>query len=743
VEPGWGHRAFAALLAVLAPLMVLGAGYTLLLGYEDADDAMAARNAGRVLNAKVLEGDAAQVMDHLLAQNDPRVLIIGPSYANTNVRPTQLAAALDLHPSDALMLSVPNSVGAHWYSILKYRVFESGYQPDLVVIVSGLQSMLLTTPLTESSYVNLRVQLPHEGDALVRQKVRGSAGLLWARLREQRGKLREALFAAVRYRPIAWFVRDGTGRMYPNEARVALDKVFDDSRIDMSLHRSSIPIVEASRVGERYYTPEMLPTPQESFLGDISRLAAEHGARVVWVRPPMSPHIPEHLDDVVLPGVQEDATALVESLGASFVDMRGLPMSSAMFKNEDHMNEEGSRRFTAALVQALRDLDALSPLERPPALAPLQASVAVEGPTELPAALAALPGGGRWIGPGGRVRYRFDTGWDGIRGPFQVAIVAEGVGEVDPPAVTVGRQPLVGFSRQVAADRVVLRASDEPSAPDGPFGVEVVNPADAGWVRVRSLALGHRLGRTFLEGDEAAADGRRVDLLAGAAPEFPRPPGHVPAGNRPVTDLPGPIAAFETAAWPFLSDEALQGETSFRTRCSPLRITEDGALLPNANVPCLEVKREGRGSSCHTTERIFFTASDDSDPATNGRAYRLVLDDGRRCADAIWLYPEDSFRVVFPAERLAELPAGASWLTLSLKYLQYREAFVQVRLLVDGRPVIDQRLASRELRADPQRAFRIEPPLPPGATDVVLEVDNLDLTFHLVTEVALSELPPT
>lgn len=735
-----GRQLLSAVLALAGPAAVLWLGSSALMAFRDADEAMADRNAGRVVNARVVDGSAVDAMDRLLASRPPEVLILGPSYANTNVRPQQLAAALGLRPEQVALLSVPNSVGAHWYAILKYRVFEAGYRPKLIVVVSGLQSMLLHTPLTESSFVNLQIQLPPGGDPLIDEKVRGSTGLKLAQLREQRGKVREALFSFLRYRSVWWW--------RPDQTRAALGRVFDDRNVDMSLHDNAMPIVEASRAHERVYTPELLPAPGDGFLGSISQLAASHEAQIVWVRPPMSPHIPEHLDDVVLEGVQEASVALVEAQGGAFVDMRSLPMTSAMFKNEDHMNEEGSRRFTSALATALEQTGAL-PTEPTEPLPPLAVSVeARPAAPEPPAALAALAGGGRWIPPGGAVAFRVDQPWPDARGRFQISVAAEHppTGGDAPPLVVrhAGLEvPLQAAPPGLGIERWTGLMST--SAPPAAFEVVVEVPAGGPWVRLSALALGADPRRAFLQGTPDDLRGREVALRGvdrQLEPTYPRPPVRVPRHDRPVTDLPQTkVAAFETERWAFLSDEATLGAASWGRPCSPLRITEDEQVLPHANVSCTEVRRVGQGRSCHTTDRIFFTASDDTDPASNGRAYRLVLDEARSCDGDAWLYPKDQLRLELDAERLGELPQGASVLTLDLRYLNFREAEVDVRLRAAGELRLEERFDGRQVKHAPI-AWRLDPPLTAGDGPLVLELGNREHTFYLLRAVVLSERWP-
>ena len=738
----------ARLLAVVSPLILLTAAGWVVYHFDDAEERQAIENAGRVVNARVASGgDAAEAVDWLLARHDPEVVLIGPSYANTDVRPDIIAARLKIPRNDIALVSIPNSVGAHWYAVLKNRVFAGGYRPKLVVVVSGMQSMLLNTPLTESSYVNLRVHLSDTEDPEITKRVRTDTRLQVARLREKRGQVRLAVTGLLRDVP----ARTLLGRK-PWETRKALDRVFDDAMVDMSLHTEGTPI--AINREQRTYDETMLPTPDASFMPAITALVQEHGARMVWVRPPMSPDIPADLEDVVVPGAQERAIAMLHEVGASFLDMRALPMSRDMFKNEDHMNEEGSRRFSEALGKALWDLDAMRVGVAADTVAPfeLASKTWVGERGVLPEAEAAWPGEGLWIHPGTTLELSFDTGWDPIRGPFLVEAVAEQLAGVEgAPVLEVDGHPVTLVPSDPSPRWRIWRARALPQAPTGPFVIRLGVPEDGPFLRFTGLSIGERTARTFLVGDETAVDGARADLFGvfevvdgvmvdhTIHPTFLNPVGGVPGANRDVLDAPGKMARYDTHKWSFLSDEVLIGETNFGSRCSPLRITDMGRLLPYPNVPCVEVQRKGKGRSCHTPDSIYFTAADGTDPYRNGRTYKMVLDDGRKCDGAVWLYPKDHFKVTFPPERLDVFRKGATSFTLGMRYLQQRKAEVQVILRVDGEVRIDERLDGRDHKSGNPKTWRLDPPLPIDVGEVELEIQNHEYTFYLINSATLAE----
>jgi len=741
-------RVFSLLLAAVAPVVVFAGAGWIVYHYDDAEERQAIENAGRVVNARVASGgDAAAAVDWLLARHDPEVVLLGPSYANTDVRPDIIAARLKIPRNDIALVSIPNSVGAHWYAVLKNRVFGGGYRPKLVVVVSGLQSMLLNTPLTESSYVNLRVHLSESEDPEITQRVKSDTRLQMARLREKRGQVRLAVTGLLRDIPARAILA-----RKPWETRKSLDRVFDDAMVDMSLHTEGTPI--AINRENRTYDETMLPTPDESFIPVITAMVQEHGARMVWVRPPMSPDIPVDMEDVVVPGTQERAIAMLHEVGASFLDMRALPMSRDMFKNEDHMNEEGSRRFSEALGKALWDLDSLREGVATDAVSPLQFAppelVGAHGP--LPEAEQNWPGQGLWVHPGTALELRVQEGWDPMRGPFLVQAVAEQLaGAEGAPTLEVDGLPVTLVPSDPNSRWRIWRARAVPNPPSGPFTIRLQVPEAGPFVRLSGLALGERSGRSFIVGDETAVDGARADLFGvfevidgvmvdlTVHPDFLNPVGGVPGANRDVLDAPGKMARYDTHKWSFLSDEVLIGETNFGSRCSPLRITDQGRLLPYPNVPCVEVQRKGKGRSCHTPDSIYFTAADGTDPYRNGRTYKMVLDDGRKCDGAVWLYPKDHFKVRFPEDRLAVFRKGASSFTLGMRYLQQRKAEVQVTLTVDGEVRVDERLDGRDYKSAKPKTWHLDPPLPVDVEQVELEIRNHEYTFYLVNSATLAE----
>jgi hypothetical protein len=62
---------------------------------------------------------------------------------------------------------------------------------------------------------------------------------------------------------------------------------------------------------------------------------------------------------------------------------------------------------------------------------------------------------------------------------------------------------------------------------------------------------------------------------------------------------------------------------SDRDSVSPFVLLEDGVPLPHPHCPHDEIRRLGRGRYSHWGGLVYLAASDNSDPRSNGRSYRL------------------------------------------------------------------------------------------------------------------------
>lgn len=320
-------RWVSRLAAALGPLGVVAAVGGVLLAQGPAD-ARSWRNAGYVLNGRRVERPVAEHIDQRVAERPPRVVVLGNSNAHTDLEARLLAERLGVDPADVLVLSVPLSVGAHWYAMLERRLFDAGVAPELVVVVSRLQLMLWTQPLSEAGWVNLEAHLEPPLDEVTR-RTGASDSRLAARLRAGRHHARAGLRTALRRQALAWLGPAG------GEGARRLDEALDDGLLaPVHLDRA----------------PPTLPSLEQGYLPVLAARVRDHGGRLVLARPPVAPHVDPGAADVV----PEATLAAVEAWAAStpgvdWIDLASLEVPQELWKNPTHLGPAGARAFTASL----------------------------------------------------------------------------------------------------------------------------------------------------------------------------------------------------------------------------------------------------------------------------------------------------------------------------------------------------------------------------------------------------------
>lgn len=611
-HPVW-LRWTSALIAVLVPVTLLGGAVSWIEKQGDWTDDRESRNAGFVMNGRVYEAGVVATIERRLESAQPEVVVLGNSLSNTDIHTTLLAKRLDLPKQKVQKFSIPNSIGAHWYAVLKNRVYANGYRPRLVLILSDLQSALAVHPRTEPAYLNLTVHLG-EDEPVIDQRS-GARSYVFDRVRENRSNIQQRSLKVVRNAAVdALYWRSfDVDRGKTNRA---LERAFDQSRTDVSLHNNVIPIYTADRTLQPF-DPALLPEPQDSYLADITQLVSENGGTVLFLRPPMSPLLPPEAGDLVVPGTEEEVVALVAENGGHYIDMRGLGMSIGHFYNVDHMNPEGARRFTEGIAQMIRDIELTTPTKR-----------------------------------------------RGRRRPYEKEL----------------------FSAVEFVDGKL--AQSEPEV------------------------------------------------------EYGGKPPAVPGAKRPFHRKRKGVAYYKSEGLAFLSDADSMNLSRFADRCSPLRVLEDGQPLPMHNVACEELMQHGMGRVCHTRERVFFTASDDTSPFQNQRNYLLALDPDRSCEAGTWVYPGDRLRVRIEPSELDGMGRGARSLEIEAHDLGggTDEGELTVRLRVRGEIRAEKSFVPSMERGKTRLALR--PPISGMSEDVVLAITNESDRFILVTSATLSERAP-
>lgn len=691
------------LLAVALPTSILGGALYYLGAEPTKDQERQLRNAGMLLNGEVLERPAVEVI-HELMDRDPRLVILGNSFANTNVQLLPLLEGLGLGRSGA-RLSIPNTIGAHWYAMLKYRVFDERYEPpDVVLIASDLQSALLTTPLSEGSMGNL-VALAEPDDPELSARVQRTTSWWWSTVLEGRRRLRFATMNRIKEtsaRAVHPTAKPKRLRRLTNDA---MDQVFHPAKTRPGLSRTHLP---TAGLGVQL---DDLPAPSDSFLEPIARLCYEHGARLVLVRNRESPLIPRGQGDIVRPGTEDAVRAVIEPWGGVLLESHRLPMIAEQFDNIDHMTREGAARFTQVLTEALVDVGVPSTrLARPPA-------PSFEGEPSQPfpqvrESWRDRPGTWRfdaWDQPELHVTARIEHGTLALNGeplPFEPG--ANGVQRYDL------RLPHDGRPFALATTGLVTSLAVGDGAPR----LLVGHRSDRDPASLALLAAPEVFdGELYLEGMKPT--------FAAAAPPMARP-------RRAFASGPGGTALYDLPRLGEIADPATRSHTPRGARCSPVRVYEDDRVLPRPNVGCAEVKQLRSGRMCHAERQIRFSASDTTNPVRNGRSYHLGLDEDRACDGGFWLYPGDVATLEVEPARLLELREGATALALDVAFPTPKPDSLQVEVWVDGRVharTTVQRQGSRSHRVELERI------LPTQA--VSLRFVHPDKGFVLVNQATL------
>jgi hypothetical protein len=334
----------ARILAVVGPLLVLGACFGALIAFDPpVDDVREWRRAGRTMNGEVFRRDVSTAIASGLAQSERRVLVLGNSFANANLDPDELARQIGIRPVKVGVIAIPNSVSSHWYAILENAVFGPGYRPELIVVVSSLQAMLTVEPYSEVSRQNLLVHLRPSEPVLDRYVARGPPWL--ERWSSQRLLWRQAALDTLRDRSV--------GLVFAGDTEAAMRRVFRED--ELQRHRDagrSVPVVGLGEGGQ--VAPVARSSVERSLLGELSTLCEDHGAGLLMIRPPSAPRTPRDLRDVVGEGVPEAAAALLAERGHRLLDEVHRKLPRGAFDNPRHMTAEGATTFTGLIGDDLR-----------------------------------------------------------------------------------------------------------------------------------------------------------------------------------------------------------------------------------------------------------------------------------------------------------------------------------------------------------------------------------------------------
>ncbi len=348
---------------------------------------------------------------------------------------------------------------------------------------------------------------------------------------------------------------------------------------------------------------------------------------------------------------------------------------------------------------------------------------------------------GWWVYPGTRLEVELSP-WHGAPLELDTRLVVEPMDDAPgQPRVTIADAPVTLAPRGHG-----LEGRHRGRAPSEPWTVTVTVPEDGPMTVVRWLGLQSERGELDLLGSPADIEPPAVDLLS------PARRGEASVQGQPVAL---PLAAIErhetlplgratTGSLAPLAHIALS-RTLACNRCSPLRLLEDGAPLPEPERSCAYMRRRDsfEGASCLEGDAVLFGASDGVHPLDSGRSYALGFAEQRWRVGGLWLYPGDTVRMEQPGFRFIELRDGASAVVIrAAPFLDHEAGALQLTLEVDGQALLSRAVSPAELAAG-ELVLPLDLPMAPDPGAVALELSSSPgAPFFYLTLARLGTLAP-
>ena len=297
-----------------------------------------------------------QKLDSQVKASDPEVVILGSSWAETNVDEKVLANRLGVPPAKVLTLSQTASAPPIWYAIAKYRLFGNGAKPKTIVLVAATKMLMGTTlPAKDLPALEQHFVTP---DAVLQEKVWGDArSPLITQMLGRRAELRDLLVEQFRLRSLGLWLEPRPDRSLLDMQEAAGAVVFDavEGNGDAIAHRF-LPVVEnedatsassVSTVGVR-----------DSFLVDLAELARENGSQLVVAIPPVASL--QRSNQLLSPAREAELVQVANELGIGWIDLRKMDLDDSNFRADGgHMLDSGARTYTEALANRMLQIGAL------------------------------------------------------------------------------------------------------------------------------------------------------------------------------------------------------------------------------------------------------------------------------------------------------------------------------------------------------------------------------------------------
>lgn len=288
--------------------------------------------------------DLVARIDRELAASPVGAVVVGPSFARTDIDSEALEDGLGLDPPRVVTLAKKGAVAPVWYSILKYRVFDAGHRPRLVVLVATMQMILSLRP--ESSALADVTEHFAEPDETLRTLTFDATRPAWVdRALGRRKRVHQALTDPFRLGLVRLLPRPGDVGA-AELANAAGDRVFGEQ------HAAARFQILGGRVEAGPDAPTLggaqADTAEQSYLPALAKLVQDNGARLVIVFPPTAAR--DGVGQYRAPEVEADIAAVATKLGVGWLDLRHLSYPAEAYADGRHMTAATARTFSAEVA---------------------------------------------------------------------------------------------------------------------------------------------------------------------------------------------------------------------------------------------------------------------------------------------------------------------------------------------------------------------------------------------------------
>lgn len=283
-------------------------------------------------------------------ENQPQIVLLGDSTLVLGVDPQALAEQTG---KSVYSIGIPGSASALWYLLVKNTIAEAQHKPEYVLIV--FRDTILTAPgyRVQGSYFELLDEYAQRSEPVLVEKSFVNrmnpleiAAEKYFPLYVFRTDIRRRIDAFIRYPVPSLFGCDGSC------TDVALGELFEGADMEPGA------LVEAVGAAESLlYTPEQLDFESQvdrSLLPDMIEIANANGFRLVFVRIKVESGIG---NDPKLKKYIEDLRKYLDEQGAPLLDFGDDPrLTSDLFRDPIHLNEEGRQLFTRLLAAGMMEV---------------------------------------------------------------------------------------------------------------------------------------------------------------------------------------------------------------------------------------------------------------------------------------------------------------------------------------------------------------------------------------------------